>query len=140
LELPVDESQQIRCELVFEGLDTLCHVWLMNRRPVRLYGMHIFSMDNMHCTRSVLHVPFRSAYAELMPCHQITISSENIVVPHNMLFLHFRPAHELAKEREATYGAVRAGSVNLGDPARVYVRKAQYDWRCGAPPARVRTG
>ena len=27
---------------------------------------------------------------------------------------------------ESKYGKVRAGSTNLGDPSRVYVRKAQY--------------
>jgi beta-mannosidase len=43
--------------------------------------------------------------------------------------LHFKSAKLIAKELEAKFGKVRAGSVNLGDPSRVYVRKAQYDWR-----------
>lgn len=47
----------------------------------------------------------------------------------NTLLLHFKSAKKLAKAEEARYGKVRAGSTNLGDPSRVYVRKAQYDWR-----------
>lgn len=50
----------------------------------------------------------------------------------NSLLLHFRSAQIIAKELEAKYGRVRAGSTNLGDPSRVYVRKAQYNWRCVA--------
>ena len=53
----------------------------------------------------------------------------------NSLLLHFKSAQLIAKELEAKYGRVRAGSTNLGDPSRVYVRKAQYGWRCvTAPP------
>jgi hypothetical protein len=47
----------------------------------------------------------------------------------NTLLLHFKSAKLRAKNEEAEYGRVRAGSTNLGDPSRVYVRKAQYDWR-----------
>ena len=47
----------------------------------------------------------------------------------NLLLLHFTSAKKLAKQLEAQYGRVRAGSSNLGDPSRVYVRKAQYGWR-----------
>lgn len=47
----------------------------------------------------------------------------------NILLLHFKSAALLAKSLEKNFGAVRAGSTNLGDPSRVYVRKAQYDWR-----------
>lgn len=47
----------------------------------------------------------------------------------NALLLHFKSAKALAKSEEARHGKVRAGSTNLGDPSRVYVRKAQYDWR-----------
>ena len=49
--------------------------------------------------------------------------------PTNDLLLHFKSAAKLAKSLEAEMGKVRAGSTNLGDPSRVYVRKAQYDWR-----------
>lgn len=47
----------------------------------------------------------------------------------NTLVLHFKSAARLARELEAKYGRVRAGSTNLGDPSRVYMRKAQYNWR-----------
>ena len=51
----------------------------------------------------------------------------------NTLLLHFFPAGKIAYELEKKYGRVRAGSCNLGDPSRVYVRKAQYDWRSVSP-------
>lgn len=47
----------------------------------------------------------------------------------NNLLLHFKCAKDIALSEEAKYGRVRAGSCNLGHPSRVYVRKAQYDWR-----------
>ena len=47
----------------------------------------------------------------------------------NNLLLHFKCAKEIALAEEGKYGRVRAGSCNLGHPSRVYVRKAQYDWR-----------
>jgi len=53
----------------------------------------------------------------------------NVLRVENTLFLHFKSAKALAKAEEAKYGKVRAGSTNLGDPSRVYVRKAQYNWR-----------
>jgi beta-mannosidase len=47
----------------------------------------------------------------------------------NVLILHFQCAKNHAKVEEAIRGKVRAGSTNLGDPSRVYLRKPQYDWR-----------
>ena len=47
----------------------------------------------------------------------------------NTLLLHFKSALVEAHALEAKYGRVRAGSCNLGDPSRVYVRKAQFGWR-----------
>jgi beta-mannosidase len=44
-------------------------------------------------------------------------------LPENTLVLHFSPARKLAKQLESKYGVVRAGSCNLGDPSRVYVRQ-----------------
>lgn len=52
----------------------------------------------------------------------------------NGLLLHFKSAKAHAKAEEAKFGKVRAGSTNLGDPSRVYVRKAQYDWRYAVLP------
>lgn len=49
--------------------------------------------------------------------------------PLNSLLLHFYSAKLYAQDLERQFGRVRAGSCNLGDPSRVYVRKAQYDWR-----------
>ena len=60
---------------------------------------------------------------------RVPLSRENLQDNNNVLFLHFKSAKKLAKELEAQYGRVRAGSCNLGDPSRVYVRKAQYNWR-----------
>jgi len=45
------------------------------------------------------------------------------------LVLRFSSAKKIAKDLEADYGAVPTGSRDLGDPSRVYVRKAQYQWR-----------
>ncbi|KDR77609.1 hypothetical protein GALMADRAFT_65886 [Galerina marginata CBS 339.88] len=90
--------------LVFEGLDTICDVYLNN--------VKILATNNMFRTYT----------------HRMTIS-ENSLKSDNTLLLHFKSAKALAKSEEAKYGKVRAGSTNLGDPSRVYVRKAQYDWR-----------
>ncbi|KIK67972.1 glycoside hydrolase family 2 protein [Collybiopsis luxurians FD-317 M1] len=86
----------------FQGLDTLCDIYLN--------GAQILSTDNM----------FQTHYAELDP---------SSLEPTNTLLLHFKSAARYAKEQEALFGRVRAGSTNLGDPSRVYLRKAQYDWR-----------
>ena len=60
--------------------------------------------------------------------------------PTNTLLLHFKSAQLLAKALEATHGKVRAGSTNLGDPSRVYVRKAQYGWRYAILPLTLTRG
>lgn len=59
----------------------------------------------------------------------ISLLRDDLQDQDNLLLLHFTSAKKLAKELEAQYGRVRAGSTNLGDPSRVYVRKAQYGWR-----------
>ncbi|KAK7053733.1 glycoside hydrolase superfamily [Favolaschia claudopus] len=88
--------------LEFLGLDTLCDVYLN--------GKKILEADNQFQT------------------HEVTLELASLK-PQNTLLLHFKSAHHRAKELEADMGKVRAGSTNLGDPSRVYVRKAQYDWR-----------
>ncbi|KAF9465788.1 glycoside hydrolase superfamily [Collybia nuda] len=104
---PFDRSQQHLYGLLkFEGLDTVCDVYLN--------GTHILSTDNM----------FRTYTFRLLLTGDESLLSET-----NNLLLHFKSAKILAKVEEAKYGVVRAGSTNLGDPSRVYVRKAQYDWR-----------
>ncbi|KAJ6473141.1 glycoside hydrolase [Mycena sanguinolenta] len=95
-------SDETHALLEFLGLDTLCDVYLN--------GHKILVAENQFQTHVV----------------PLKLSS---LKPQNTLFLHFKSAHHLAKELEAQMGRVRAGSTNLGDPSRVYVRKAQYDWR-----------
>jgi beta-mannosidase len=90
--------------LEFQGLDTLCDIYV-NQRLLK-------SVDNMFQT------------------HVMRIPKDVIKSSNNVLLLHFKSAAKLAKELEAKMGRVRAGSTNLGDPSRVYVRKAQYGWRC----------
>lgn len=60
--------------------------------------------------------------------HKVKLDNA-ILRPQNTLLLHFKPAKHIAKMLESKYGRVRAGSCHVGDPSRVYVRKAQYDWR-----------
>ncbi|KAH9948314.1 glycoside hydrolase superfamily [Amylocystis lapponica] len=90
-------------ELVFEGLDTICDVYLN--------GHNILSADNM----------FRT--------YVVPVSPASLKPAANTLLLHFKSTKLIAKELEEQHGRVRAGSVNLGDPSRVYIRKAQYGWR-----------
>ncbi|KAJ7062793.1 glycoside hydrolase family 2 protein [Mycena amicta] len=96
------QDKETHALLEFLGLDTLCDVYLNSDK--------ILASDNMFQTHIV----------------PLELSS---LKPQNTLVLHFKSAHLLAKELEAQMGRVRAGSTNLGDPSRVYVRKAQYDWR-----------
>ncbi|GBE85088.1 Beta-mannosidase B [Sparassis crispa] len=96
-------AKDANAELVFEGLDTICDVYLN--------GTRILSADNMFRTYTVPLDPARLKDSG------------------NTLLLHFQSAARVAKALEARYGRVRAGSANLGDPSRVYVRKAQYGWR-----------
>ncbi|KAF7300960.1 hypothetical protein MIND_00659100 [Mycena indigotica] len=98
----VRQENEAHALLEFLGLDTLCDVYLN--------GKKILVTDNMFQTHIVpLDIPSLKAQ--------------------NTLLLHFKSAQLLAKKLEKEMGKVRAGSTNLGDPSRVYVRKAQYDWR-----------
>ncbi|KAJ6579656.1 glycoside hydrolase [Mycena vulgaris] len=96
------DGKETHALLEFLGLDTLCDVYLN--------GEKILAADNMFQT------------------HVATLALSSLK-PQNTLLLHFKSALLLAKELEAEMGVVRAGSTNLGDASRVYVRKAQYDWR-----------
>ncbi|KAJ7983162.1 glycoside hydrolase [Mycena polygramma] len=96
------DSKQTSALLEFLGLDTVCDVYLN--------GEKILASDNMFQT------------------HIVSLEPSSLK-PQNTLFLHFKSALHLAKALEAEMGAFRAGSTNLGDPSRLYVRKAQYDWR-----------
>ncbi|TRM62026.1 glycoside hydrolase family 2 protein [Schizophyllum amplum] len=96
------DGQKRRGLLEFAGLDAICDVYLN--------GTRIFSSDNQ----------FRTWVHALAPGE---LNAQNV------LLIHFKSAKALALAEEAKYGRVRAGSTNLGAPSRVYVRKAQYDWR-----------
>ncbi|KAJ7039370.1 glycoside hydrolase superfamily [Mycena alexandri] len=96
------DEQETHALLEFLGLDTICDVYLN--------GEKILAADNMFQTHVV-------------PLELSSIGQQNTLV------LHFKSALLLAKALEAQMGVVRAGSTNLGDASRVYVRKAQYDWR-----------
>ncbi|KAG8898984.1 hypothetical protein FRB99_007008 [Tulasnella sp. 403] len=98
--LPHDGSR--RAELLFEGLDTICDVYLN--------GQNVLHANDM-----------------LLP-YTVELSPERYQ-QRNTLLLHFKSAKNVAKQLESQFGARRAGSCNLGDPSRVYVRKAQYHWR-----------
>ncbi|KAL0960497.1 hypothetical protein HGRIS_005535 [Hohenbuehelia grisea] len=87
--------------LIFEGIDTICDVYLNHEK--------ILETDNM----------FRTY------CYSMSTAN----LGEYELLLHFKSVKKLAKDEEERFGKVRAGSTNLGDPSRVYIRKAQYDWR-----------
>lgn len=89
-------------ELVFEGLDTYCTVWL-NREPLLV-------SDNMFVPRRV-------------------DVRDRLRLGRNELLLRFDPALARAREVEAQHGKRQLWN---GDSARLHVRKAQYhfgwDW------------
>jgi len=91
-----------REELVFDGLDTYCTVWLN--------GVRLFDNDNMFVPRRV------DVRAALRPGR-------------NELLLCFEPALARAREVEAVHGKRALWN---GDSARLHARKAQYhfgwDW------------
>ncbi|TDL19227.1 glycoside hydrolase [Rickenella mellea] len=105
--------QHEHAELLFEGLDTFC--------TVILNGEVILEADNQ----------FRR--------YPIILDTKKLK-PSNTLLLHFKSAKIIARDLEKKYGRVRAGSCNLGDPSRVYVRKAQYDWRWDWGPELMTVG
>ncbi|EIW52338.1 glycoside hydrolase [Trametes versicolor FP-101664 SS1] len=91
-ELEVESRERSHFELLFEGLDTVCDVYLN--------GAHILAADNM----------FRA--------YSVSVPRSSLKDAGNSLLLHFKSAKLVAKELEARYGRVRAGSTNLGDPSR----------------------
>ncbi|KAG8920793.1 hypothetical protein FRC02_000697, partial [Tulasnella sp. 418] len=100
-------------DLHLEGLDTYCTVYVN--------GEKLLEADNM-----------------LLP-YVVTLPP-SLLKSSNSLVLHFRSSREIAKQLEAKYGKKRAGSCNLGDPSRVYVRKAQYHWRWDWGPELMTVG
>ncbi|PVG02964.1 glycoside hydrolase [Serendipita vermifera] len=104
-----------RVEIAFEGLDTFCAVYLN--------GVKILTTENMFLTYKVALEP-----------NQLSD------LPENTFILHFSSARRIAKRLESKYGVVRAGSCNLGDPSRVYIRKAQYHFRWDWGPELMSSG
>ncbi|KAG7088707.1 hypothetical protein E1B28_012677 [Marasmius oreades] len=110
---PTPSSPKAHTELVFHGLDAIVDVYLN--------GNLILSSNNQFQIHTV----------------PVSLTGEE---GDNTLFFHFKSAKLLAKELEGKFGRVRGGSTNLGDPSRVYVRKAQYDWRWDWGPELHTTG
>lgn len=109
-------QNDLASEITFEGLDTICDVYLN--------GKAVLHTDNM----------FRQYSLRLVPAINGAKAHANLLV------LHFRSAKRVAKQLEAQYGAVRAGSCNLGDPSRVYIRKAAYHFRWDWGPELIGAG
>ncbi|KAG9122227.1 hypothetical protein FRC07_001488, partial [Ceratobasidium sp. 392] len=128
-------------ELEFEGLDTFCTAYLN--------GVEILKSENMFTPATVPLAPLANESSTSGPKGIVSTSVQTVIssfsplslsssAPQpksalrqgkNTLLLYFKSALLEAKALEAKYGRVRAGSCNLGDPSRVYVRKAQYGWR-----------
>ncbi|QRV98035.1 beta-mannosidase [Ceratobasidium sp. AG-Ba] len=137
-------------ELEFEGLDTFCTAYLN--------GVEILKSENMftpvtvalasldHCStqsKGIVGASVQTVMSALSPL-SLTSSAPQpkraLKEGKNTLLLHFKSALLEAKAIEAKYGRVRAGSCNLGDPSRVYVRKAQYGWRWDWGPELMTVG
>ncbi|KAG9090593.1 hypothetical protein FRC06_000958 [Ceratobasidium sp. 370] len=139
-------------ELEFEGLDTFCTAYLN--------GVEILKSENMFTPATVSLAPL-DAESSLTESRGIVGTSVQTVMSSlsplslssstpkpqnalkqgkNTLLLHFKSALLEAKALESKYGRVRAGSCNLGDPSRVYVRKAQFGWRWDWGPELMTVG
>jgi len=81
-----------------------------------------FDRLGMYCTVYLNGSLILRADNMLLP-YQVPISKDALK-PQNQFLLHFECMKTIAKELKATYGALRAGLCNLGDPSRVYVCKA----------------
>ncbi|MDR7332051.1 glycosyl hydrolase 2 galactose-binding domain-containing protein [Roseateles asaccharophilus] len=99
-----------REELVFEGLDTCCSVWLN--------GELLLQTDNMF-------VP-----------HRVDVR-DRLRPGRNQLLLRFDPALARAREVEAVHGKRQLWN---GDSARLHVRKAQYHFGWDWGPALITSG
>ncbi|EJT97015.1 glycoside hydrolase [Dacryopinax primogenitus] len=106
-------KQGENADLVFEGLDTYCDVYLN--------GEMVLKADNMF---RPWRVPLKASQLE----------------PTNHLLLHFKSSRAIALALEAQYGKRTAGSCNVGHESRVYVRKAQYHWRWDWGPELMSVG
>lgn len=140
IDVEPDVLERRMAELEFEGLDTFV--------VVSLNGKEILVGDNHFLPYKVCCV-FAIRGVESHSClKQVTLTPGDLKA-HNELLLRFSAAENVAKAREKEHGKVctddmrlleadklipklpqvRAGSCNLGDPSRVYVRKMQACWR-----------
>ncbi|KAH6678555.1 glycoside hydrolase family 2 protein [Halenospora varia] len=95
-------------ELVFEGLDTICSVFLNEKLILETRNMHIE--------------------------HRIDVAS--YLKEENVLELKFKNAPEFAKKEMQRIGYKGNGTdVHFGGPERLFVRKAQYHWGWDWGPA-----
>ncbi len=128
-------------ELVFEGLDTFVTVWWNGE--VVLEGSNHFMKYKVTLGRA------SRGGGGAKPSRQIPLDVAKIKAKNELLLL-FKPPWPVAKALEAEHGKASlklhpfptgpltprtqlvGGSCNLGDPARLYIRKAQYharwDW------------
>ncbi|GJJ14878.1 hypothetical protein Clacol_009147 [Clathrus columnatus] len=137
---------------VVGSLPTEVHVQLLKTRkipdPYVGFNEHkvqwIGEREWLFTTEFVYSPVNRSPHAQLVFQGLDTICEVNLdvetLLPQNTLLLHFFSAKLCAKDIERKLGRVRAGSCNLGDPSRVYVRKAQYDWRWDWGPELMTVG
>jgi beta-mannosidase len=118
-------------ELEFEGLDTICDAYLVcfsicqSSSYTRLIPLIFISIQN---GRRILRCNNQYKVYLYELC-QGTVESSRFLASGNTLLLHFKSAKEHALAEARLRGFNRGGSVNLGDPSRLYIRKAQYDWR-----------
>ncbi|KAF8608367.1 glycoside hydrolase [Ceratobasidium sp. AG-I] len=146
------EQLSSNIELEFEGLDTFCTAYLN--------GVDILHSENMFTPATVSLSPFAtqttpdqpkgivgasvqavvSALSPLAPSSSAEQPKHALKEGKNILLLHFKSALLEAQALEEKYGRVRAGSCNLGDPSRVYVRKAQFGWRWDWGPELMTVG
>jgi beta-mannosidase len=102
-------SKNSKAELVFDGLDTICSVYLNSKL--------ILESNNMHIS------------------HRVDITSF-IQSGDNILELKFKNAPEYAKKEMKRIGYKGNGTdVHFGGPERLFVRKAQYHWGWDWGPA-----
>ncbi|KAL7420732.1 hypothetical protein Q5752_004683 [Cryptotrichosporon argae] len=104
-------ASAVNADLVFEGLDTYCDVYLN--------GKLLMSADNMFVTH---RVDARPALRKGT----------------NELYLHFKAPWLAAKQEEAANGGKRV--LWNGDSCRLYSRKAQYGWGWDWGPVMMTVG
>ena len=100
---PADVESFSGKDLVFDGLDTVATVFLN--------GETILESDNMFVAHRVDVSQVMKAAGE-----------------ENILQIRFESPDRVAKERYAALHGTRPSLITMGQPSRVYLRKAQYHW------------